>query len=55
MARRTAIVFSDRLLEAALAAGDGKAGLAVVEALARSGLEDVRLAELARQIRENVL
>jgi predicted Zn-dependent protease len=39
------------LLEAALAAGDRPAGLGVAEALARSGLEDVRLAELARQIR----
>jgi len=43
------------LLEAALAAGDGKAGLAVVEALAQSGLEDVRLAGLARQIRGHAL
>jgi hypothetical protein len=39
------------LLEAALAAGQPEAGHAVVEALAKSGLEDRHLAELAQQIR----
>jgi len=39
------------VLEAALAAGQPEAGHAVVEALAKSGLEDRRLAELAKQIR----